>query len=39
LRAYAEAGVEHLSLNPAADDDDLLEQVRRLRAVVTAAEL
>ena len=32
LGAYAEAGVEHVSFNPAADDD-LLEQVERLRAV------
>jgi probable F420-dependent oxidoreductase len=39
LRAYADAGVAHISLNPATEDDDLLEQVRRLRAVVTSAEL
>ena len=36
LRAYAEAGVTHVSFNPAADDD-LLEQVQRLRAVADLA--
>jgi probable F420-dependent oxidoreductase len=32
VRAYADAGVTHLSFNPAADDD-LLDQVARLRRV------
>jgi probable F420-dependent oxidoreductase len=33
LRAYREAGVEHISLNPAVDEAGFLDQVRRLRAV------
>jgi alkanesulfonate monooxygenase SsuD/methylene tetrahydromethanopterin reductase-like flavin-dependent oxidoreductase (luciferase family) len=36
VRAYRDAGVAHLSLNPAADDD-LLEQVELLHAAVGAA--
>jgi alkanesulfonate monooxygenase SsuD/methylene tetrahydromethanopterin reductase-like flavin-dependent oxidoreductase (luciferase family) len=32
LRAYADAGVGHVSLNPAADDD-VLDQVVQLRSV------
>jgi probable F420-dependent oxidoreductase len=36
VRAYAAAGVEHLALNPAADGDDFLDQVRRLRDSVTS---
>jgi probable F420-dependent oxidoreductase len=36
IRSYAEAGVGHISLNPAADDD-LLDQVARLRGVVDIA--
>jgi probable F420-dependent oxidoreductase len=36
IRSYAEAGVGHISLNPAADDD-LLDQVERLRAAADIA--
>jgi probable F420-dependent oxidoreductase len=36
VRAYRDAGVAHLSLNPAADDD-FLEQVELLHAAVGAA--
>jgi probable F420-dependent oxidoreductase len=36
IRAYAEAGVDHLSLNPAVEEDDFLEQVARLHAVAHA---
>lgn len=36
LRAYRDAGAGHVALNPAADGDRFLEQVRRLRE---AAEL
>jgi probable F420-dependent oxidoreductase len=39
LRAYADAGVQHISLNPATEDGDLLEQVRRLHAVAASAGL
>jgi len=38
LDEYRDAGVSHVSFNPAVDEDGLLEQVRRLRAVVTASE-
>jgi probable F420-dependent oxidoreductase len=34
--AYEAAGVRHLALNPAAEEGDFLEQVRRLRAAVAA---
>jgi probable F420-dependent oxidoreductase len=34
LRAYAEAGVRHLALNPAASPGELLDQVDRLGALV-----
>ena len=36
-RSYQQAGVRHLALNPAAEEGDFLEQVRRLRQAVPAA--
>jgi alkanesulfonate monooxygenase SsuD/methylene tetrahydromethanopterin reductase-like flavin-dependent oxidoreductase (luciferase family) len=34
LRAYGEAGAEHVALNPAVEEPAFLEQVRRLRSLV-----
>ncbi len=38
LREYADAGVQHLSFNPAVDEPGFLEQVQRLHTVASAVQ-